>query len=476
MGNPKGFMTIPRVEAGNRPIYERLEDFTEVEQTLNDADRQQQASRCMDCGIPFCQYSCPVSNNMPEFQDAIYKGDWKDAIDILQSTNNFLEFTGRICPAPCEKGCVLNIHEEPVTIRENECATVEKGFNLGYIKPNPPKKRTGKKIAVIGSGPAGMAAADLLNKWGHTVTLFEKDEAIGGLLRFGIPDFKLSKTVIDRRVDLMVAEGLIVKTNTQVGIDIKGKDILKDFDAVCLAIGAMQPRDLNVPGRELKGIHYAMDFLTQQNRVVRGLQISDEERIFAKDKNVLVIGGGDTGSDCVGTSNRHRAKVVTQIEIMPKPAEKRSTDNPWPYWPYVLKTSTSHEEGCERMWGVATKRFIGENGNVKQVEVIEVKWEKDNNGRMVMMEIPKSEKIINADLVLLAMGFVSPVHEGLLNELGVEYDQRGNIKATDEKSTSLAKVFAAGDAVRGPSLVVHAIAEGRKMATNVHNYLMGQIK
>jgi glutamate synthase (NADPH/NADH) small chain len=388
MGNPKGFMTIQRVEAGNRPIYERLEDFTEVEQTLNDSDRQQQAARCMDCGIPFCQYSCPVSNNMPEFQDAIYKGDWKEAIDILQSTNNFPEFTGRICPAPCEKGCVLNIHEEPVTIRENECATVEKGFNLGYIKPNPPKKRTGKKVAVIGSGPAGMAAADLLNKWGHTVTLFEKDEAIGGLLRFGIPDFKLNKTVIDRRVDVLVAEGLIVKTNTLVGVDIKGKDILKEFDAVCLAIGAMQPRDLNIPGRELKGIHYAMDFLSQQNRVVRGVQVSDEERIFGKDKNVLVIGGGDTGSDCVGTSNRHRAKGVTQIEIMPKPAEKRNADNPWPYWPYVLKTSTSHEEGCERMWAMTTKRFIGENGNVKQVEIMEVKWEKDNNGRLVMMEIP----------------------------------------------------------------------------------------
>jgi len=476
MGNPKGFMTIPRVEAGNRPVYERLEDFSEVEQTLNDADRQQQAARCMDCGIPFCQWSCPVSNTMPEFQDAIYKGDWKEAIDILQSTNNFPEFTGRICPAPCEKGCVLNIHEEPVTIRENECATVEKGFNLGYIKPNPPKKRTGKKVAVIGSGPSGMAAADLLNKWGHSVTLFEKDEAIGGLLRFGIPDFKLSKTVIDRRLDLMVAEGLIVKTNIHVGIDIKGKELLKNFDAICLSIGAMKPRDLNVPGRELNGIHFAMDFLSQQNRVVRGVEFSNEERIFAKDKNVLVIGGGDTGSDCVGTSNRHRAKCVTQIEIMPRPAEIRAADNPWPYWPYVLKTSTSHEEGCERMWAMTTKRFIGESGNVKQVEVMEVKWGKDNNGRLVMTEVPKSEKIINADLVLLAMGFVSPIHEGLLNELGVEYDQRGNIKASNEKSTSLLKVFAAGDAVRGPSLVVHAIAEGRKMAENVHKYLLGHIK
>jgi glutamate synthase (NADPH/NADH) small chain len=472
MGNPKGFMTIKRTEAGTRPITERVDDFSEVEQTLNDADRQQQAARCMDCGIPFCQWSCPVGNTMPEFQDAIYKGDWKGAIESLHSTNNFPEFTGRICPAPCEKGCVLNIHKEPVTIRENECATVEKGFNLGYIKPNPPKTRTGKKVAVIGSGPAGMAAADLLNKWGHNVTLFEKDEAVGGLLRFGIPDFKLSKNVIDRRIELLQAEGLVIKTNTHVGKDVKGKDIMKDFDAVCIAIGAMAPRDLPTPGRELKGIYFAMDFLTQQNRVVRGQQFSDDIRINAKGKNVLVIGGGDTGSDCVGTSNRHKAKSVTQIEIMPKPPKERLEDNPWPYWPNVIKTSSSHEEGCDRMWSLATKRFIGENGNVKQVEVIEVKWDKDASGRMTMAEIPGTEKIINADLVFLSMGFVSPVHEGLLTELGVEYDARGNVKAGADKKTSINKVFVAGDATRGPSLVVHAIAEGRKMAENVHDFLM----
>jgi glutamate synthase (NADPH) small chain len=472
MGNPKGFMTIKRTDAGNRPIFERVDDFAEVEQTLNDADRQQQAARCMDCGIPFCQWSCPVGNTMPEFQDALYKGNWQEAIEILHYTNNFPEFTGRICPAPCEKGCVLNIHKEPVTIRENECAAVEKGFNLGYIKPNPPKIRTGKKVAVIGSGPAGMAAADLLNKWGHTVTLYEKDEAVGGILRFGIPDFKLSKSVIDRRVDLLLEEGLIIKTNTHVGVHAKGKDIMKEFDAVCIAIGAMAPRDLPTPGRELKGIHFAMDFLTQQNRVLRGQKFNDDERIIAKGKNVLVIGGGDTGSDCVGTSNRQKAKSVTQIEILAKPPVDRTIDNPWPYWPVVLKTSSSHEEGCDRMWSLATKRFIGENGNVKQVEVIEVKWDADASGRMTMTEVPGSEKIINADLVLLSMGFVSPVHEGLLNELGVEFDARGNIKAGNDKKTSVNKVFVAGDATRGPSLVVHAIAEGRKMAENVHKFLM----
>jgi glutamate synthase (NADPH/NADH) small chain len=470
MGNPRGFIEIPRRDAGNRPIYERIDDFGEVEQTLNDADRQQQAARCMDCGIPFCQWGCPVINTMPEFQDAIYKGNWNEAIEVLQMTNNFPEFTGRICPAPCEKACVLNIHEEPVTIRENECATIEKAFNLGFVKPNPPKIRTGKKVAVIGSGPAGLACADLLNKWGHTVTLFEKNEAVGGLLRFGIPDFKLNKSVIDRRIDILLAEGLIIKTNTNVGIDISARELLKQFDAVCLAIGAMKPRDLKIEGRELKGIHFAMEFLTQQNLIIRGIQVPDSERINARDKHVLVIGGGDTGSDCVGTAVRHKAKSVIQIEIMPKPLEKRDPDNPWPYWPYVLKTSSSHEEGCERLWSLSTKRFIGENDNVKQVELTEVKWEKDISGRMVMMEMPGNNRIIKTDLVLLAMGFVHPYHEGLLESLGIEYDQKGNIKTSTDKKTSKVKIFAAGDAVRGPSLVVHAIAEGRKMAQSVHDF------
>jgi len=472
MGNPKAFMTIPRVDAGNRPVYERIDDFSEVEQTLNDADRQQQASRCMDCGIPFCQWACPVNNTMPEFQDALYKGNWEEAVEVLSLTNNFPEFTGRICPAPCEKGCVLNIHEEPVTIRENECATIEKAFNLGYIKPNPPQNRTGKKVAVIGSGPAGMACADLLNKWGHSVTLFERDEAVGGILRFGIPDFKLSKSVIDRRMDILTAEGLIVKTGVNVGVDVESKVLLKEFDTICIAIGAMKPRDLRIEGRELKGIYYAMDFLKQQNRVVQGTYFPDDQRISAKDKKVLVIGGGDTGSDCVGTSNRQKAKSITQIEIMPKPSVKRGLDNPWPFWPTILKSSTSHEEGCDRMWSLTTKRFMGENGQLKQVEIAEVKWEKDSNGRMVMLDVPNSEKLIDADMVLLAMGFVHPYHEGLLNDIGIEFDQKGNIKANSDKATSVKRVFAAGDAVRGPSLVVHAIAEGRKMAQNVHKYLL----
>jgi glutamate synthase (NADPH/NADH) small chain len=472
MGNPKGFMTVARRDAGNRPIHERVADFGEVEQTLDEQERKLQASRCMDCGVPFCQWSCPVANTMPEWQDAIYKGDWKLAIEVLHSTNNFPEFTGRICPAPCEKGCVLNIHKEPVTIRENECATIEHAFDLGYVLPNPPKKRTGKKVAVIGSGPAGMAAADLLNKWGHTVTLFEKDEAVGGLLRFGIPDFKLSKSVIDRRMDILTAEGLIVKTNTNVGIDIKAAELMKEFDAVCIAIGAMKPRDLQAEGRELKGIHFAMDFLTQQNRVVAGQEFAEGVRIHAKDKNVLVIGGGDTGSDCVGTSNRHKAKAVSQIEIMPKPPVDRADDNPWPYWPTILKTSTSHEEGCDRQWGLTTKRFIGENGHVKEVEVVEVKWEKDPSGRQIMTEVAGSNKIIKADLVFLAMGFVHPIQEGLVKDLGVELDPRGNVKGNADKKTSIEKVFVAGDATRGPSLVVHAIAEGRKMAENVHKFLM----
>lgn len=476
MTNPKGFLTIPRVDAGNRPINERLDDFSEVEQKLNDSDRQLQAERCMDCGIPFCQWSCPINNTMPEFQDAIYKGNWKEAIEVLHMTNNFPEFTGRICPAPCEKGCVLNIHGEPVTIRENESATIEKAFALGYVKPNPPKVRTGKKVAVIGSGPAGLSCADLLNKWGHTVTVFEKDEAIGGILRFGIPDFKLSKTIIDRRLEILFEEGLIIKTNSNVGTDIKIKELLNEFDAICIAVGAMKPRDLNIPGRELNGIYFAMDFLTQQNRIIRGEKIPDENRILAKNKNVLVIGGGDTGSDCVGTSNRQRPKSVSQIEIMPKPSLTRELDNPWPYWPIVFKSTTSHEEGCNRMWSLSAKRFIGENGNVKQVEVIEVKWEKDSNGKMMMNEIRNSEKIINAELVLLAMGFVHPNHEGLLDDLKVECDQRGNIKVNNEKATSVNKIFAAGDAVRGPSLVVHAIAEGRKMAQKVHKFLLANRK
>ena len=470
MGNPKGFLEIDRKLGGYRPVSERIKDFSEVEQILDEKDRKDQAARCMDCGIPFCQWGCPIMNNMPEWQDAIYKGDWEKASDILHVTNNFPEFTGKICPAPCEHACVLNIGEDPVTIRENESSVAEKAFELGYIQPSPPAYRTGKKVAVVGSGPAGLACADLLNKWGHTVTLFEKDDAIGGLLRYGIPDFKLNKHVIDRRLQILVDEGLIIKTNTHVGQDISGDDLLKEFDAVCLTIGAMKPRDLPVAGRELKGIHFAMEFLTQQNKHVRGVKIPEEEKISAKDKDVVVIGGGDTGSDCVGTSARQGAKSITQIEILPKPPTKRSFDNPWPYWGNTLRTSSSHEEGCKRIWGTATKKFIGKNGAVNKIEVAEVSWEK-KDGKFMMNEKLDTKKKLNADLVLLSMGFVHPFHEGIVDGFGLEYDHRGNIKVQQNYQTSKEKVFATGDAVMGASLVVRAIDAGRRAAKSVDTYL-----
>lgn len=461
---------MPGKESGSRPVIERVDDYGEVEQVLNDEDRKLQASRCMDCGIPFCHWACPVGSKIPEWQDAVYKGDFELAYKVLHSTNSFPEFTGRVCPAPCEKSCVLAIHEEAVTIRENEAATVEKAFELGYVVPRIPKKRTGKKVAVIGSGPAGLSAADMLNQAGHSVTVFERDDAVGGLLRYGIPDFKLNKKVVDRRIQIFEAEGIEFRTNVSVGETISGKEILDQFDAVVLAIGAMKPRDLSVEGRDLAGVYFAMEYLKQQNKVNRGV-IFNGERIDAKDKRVLVIGGGDTGSDCVGTANRQKAQWVGQIEILPKPPVKRQHGNPWPFWPHVLKTSTSHEEGCERMWSLATRRFTGEKGHVTGVEVVEVEWVKEE-GRMVMKEKEGTLRVIPADLVLLSMGFVHPVHEGLISELGLDLDQRGNIKIEKNYSTSVKGVFAAGDAANGASLVVTAIAKGREAAQNVNNYLL----
>lgn len=471
MGDPKGFMKIPRKDAGYRPVNDRISDYSEVEQTMNDGDRALQASRCMDCGIPFCHWGCPVGSKIPEWQDAIYRGRKAEAYFILHSTNSFPEITGRICPAPCEKSCVLAIHEEAVTIRENECATVEQAFDAGIIVANPPKIRTGKKVAVIGSGPAGLSAADLLNRAGHWVTVFEKNDAIGGLLRYGIPDFKLSKSVIDRRLDLFTQEGIVFKTNVNVGVDLTKDELLAGFDAVLLAVGAEQPRDLPVEGRELQGVYFAMDFLTQQNKKVAGQVFSDEQRILARDKNVIVIGGGDTGSDCVGTSIRQKARSVTQIEILPKPPEKREEGNPWPYWPNTLRTSSSHLEGCDRRWSLNTKRFIGENGKLKQVEIVQVEWKKDANGRFVMNEIEGTTEILDVDLALLSMGFTQPVHVGLLDTLGVEYDARGNVKVDAKKQTSVQKIFAAGDAEKGASLVVHAIEAGKVAARNIDEFL-----
>jgi glutamate synthase (NADPH/NADH) small chain len=470
MGDPKGFMKIGKKPAGNRSVHERTGDYSEVEQVLNSEDRMLQASRCMDCGIPFCHWGCPVDNLIPEWNDLLYRGDWKGASERLHFTNNFPEFTGRICPAPCEHSCVLNIDEEPVTIRENEVAIVERAFAEGYIKPNPPRVRTGKKVAVIGSGPAGMAAADQLNKAGHTVTLFERDEKIGGLLRYGIPDFKLNKRTIDRRLNIMMAEGLEIRTGIDVGRDITGQEILQSHDAVCLTIGAMQPRDLTVEGRDLDGIHFAMEYLTQQNRINSGAYVAYDHRITAKGRKVLVIGGGDTGSDCVGTAIRQGAESVTQIEILPKPPEKRAADNPWPYFEKTLKTSTSHEEGCERMWSLSTLRFIGMQQRVTHAEVEDVKWGK-KNGQYDMVSVPGTIRQIEADLILLSMGFVHPVYEGLLDELNINLDPRKNVEVTSEMSTNIKKVFAAGDTVNGASLVVTAIASGRRAAKRIDDFL-----
>ncbi len=464
-------MTVPRKDAGYRTVSDRVHDYSEVEQTLNENDRALQASRCMDCGIPFCQWGCPVGSKIPEWQDAIFRGRKDEAYFILHSTNSFPEVTGRICPAPCEKSCVLAIHDGAVTIRENECATVEQAFEAGIIKANPPKTRTGKKVAVIGSGPAGLSAADLLNRAGHLVTVFEKNDAIGGLLRYGIPDFKLSKSVIDRRLELFVDEGIIFKPNVNVGVDVLKEELFSEFDAVLLAVGAEQPRDLPIEGRDLEGVYFAMDFLTQQNKNVSGKLVNGEIRILAKHKNVLVIGGGDTGSDCVGTSIRQKARSVTQIEILPKPQEKREDNNPWPYWPNTLRTSSSHLEGCVRRWSLSTKRFIGDNGKLKQVEIVQVEWKKDGSGRWNMNEIQGSEEIIDVELALLSMGFTQPVHVGLLDALGVDYDQRGNVKVNNKKQSSVAKVFAAGDAEKGASLVVHAIEAGKVAAKNMDAFL-----
>jgi glutamate synthase (NADPH/NADH) small chain len=471
MGDPKGFIKIKRKEAGYRPVDERIQDFSEVEQVLNDEDRILQASRCMDCGVPFCHWACPTDSRIPEWQDAFYRKELDEAIDILQYTNDLPEITGRICPALCEKSCVLGIYEEAVTIRENEVALAERAFREGLIKPNPPKKRTGKKVAVIGSGPAGLTVASRLNRLGHKVTVFEKDEEAGGLLRFGIPDFKLNKNVIERRLNIYKEEGVKFKTGVNVGKDYPADKLSEEYDAICIATGAGQPRDIHVPGRESHGIWFALDFLSQQNRVVAGKRISSKERISARNKHVVVIGGGDTGSDCVGTSIRQGAKSVIQIEILPKPPEKRDEDNPWPYWPNVLRTSSSHEEGVERIWSTATVRFISEEGKVKALETVKVEWDRDENGKYQMKEVPGTKEVIKADLVLLALGFTQPVHEGLLDALGVEYDPRGNVK-TKYGITDKTGVFAVGDAATGASLVVKAIKSAQEAVKNIDRFLM----
>ena len=473
MGNPGAFLNIPRKEGGYRPADERVKDYSEVEMRLNAVERREQASRCMDCGVPFCHWSCPLGNRQPEWQNRLYKDDVAGAYALLSMTDDFPEFTGRVCPALCEKGCVLNKRHEAVTVRENELAIVERAFAEGLVRPKPPVNRTGKRVAVIGSGPAGMACANQLNRRGHKVTVFEKNAAPGGLLRFGIPDFKLDKGVIDRRVALMEEEGVVFRCGVNVGRDITASQLLEEYDAVCIAIGSETPRDLKVDGRGLKGVHFALELLQQQNRCNAGENFTDDVRVSAKGKNVLVIGGGDTGSDCVGTSHRQGALSVTQIEIMPKPPVGDNPSTPWPYWPVILKTSSSHEEGCDRRWLLDTRRFIADDsGCVSGVEVEEVEWEKNpSDGKMNLVHTGRMS-IIKAEIVLLAMGFTGPSGKELLDGLGVERDTRGNVKVDPQtRATSVAKVFAAGDVASGASLVVRCIASGRDAAKGIDAYI-----
>ena len=468
MGSIDGFMKIGRDLPKTRDPKERVKDYKEFYVPHSEELTKKQASRCMDCGVPFCHKGCPLGNIIPDFNDAVHNDDWNRATDLLLETNNFPEFTGRICPAPCEGACVLGINKPPVAIEHIEKSIIEKAFESGKIQPNPPIKRKLSSVAVIGSGPAGLAAADQLNKAGYQVTVFERDEKIGGLLRFGIPDFKLEKWVVERRVNLLIAEGITFKTNIEVGVDLSISDLKNQFTAVLLATGATIPRDIDISGRNLKGIHFAMDFLTQQNKRVSELDF-DTEDLFATDKNVIVIGGGDTGSDCIGTSNRQGAKSVTQFELLDKPGVSRGIHNPWPEWPLVLRTSSSHEEGVDRTWSVLTKSFIGdENGNISGLKTVKVVWE---NGKF--NEIPETEKIYPCDLVLIAVGFVHTQKEGLLDQLNINLDERGNVKAQNYK-TNVDKVFTAGDMRRGQSLVVWAIQEGREAARALDQSLSGK--
>ncbi|MDT8317112.1 MAG: glutamate synthase subunit beta [bacterium] len=474
MGKITGFIEFDREVKQKLPVAARIKNFKEFELPLSERRLKLQGARCMDCGIPFCHHGCPVGNNIPDWNDMVFSGRWRDAIDSLHATNNFPDFTGRICPAPCESACTLGINIDPVAIKLNEAAIVDRAFKEGWIKPQPPEKRTGKKVAVIGSGPAGLAAAQQLNRAGHEVTLFERADRFGGLLMYGIPDFKLEKKLVQRRVDQLKAEGVILKANTNVGVNYPVEDLKKNFDALCLAGGATKPRDLDVPGRELEGVYFAMEFLSQQNKRNWGDKLIPAEDIMANGKKVVILGGGDTGSDCVGTSVRHGATSIHQFELLPEPPRERRADNPWPEWPNILRTSSSHEEGGVRDYSILTKSFSGTDGKLEKVHAVRVEWTRDDKGAWAMKELPGTEFTQDADLVFLAMGFVHPEHNGMLDQLGVELDGRGNVKVDADKMTSSPGVFAAGDMESGQSLVVRAIAAGRKAAQSIDNWLMGE--
>jgi len=475
MGDPRGFLKLARQNGIYREVSERIRDFKVVSKLRPERQSREQASRCMDCGTPFCHWGCPIGNYIPEWNDAMFGNNWKEALALLEATNNLPEITGRVCPALCEYACVLGLNDDAVTIRENELAIIEFGFKNGLLKPNKINKKTGKKIAIIGSGPAGLSCAVQLNRAGHNVIVFERDNQPGGILRFGVPDFKLGKDLIDRRIDLWKKEGVVFKTNTDVGRDFPVKKLLAEFDTICLAGGARVPRDLRIEGRALKGIYFAMDYLTQSNRLVAGEKIPKEALINAKDKRVVVIGAGDTGADCVGIAHRQGAKCVIQIELLPQPPECRTNEFPWPEYPLLLKTSSSHEEGGERRWAVMTKCFIGEKGLIKKLACVRVEFAPtDDKTCPAMREISGSEFEIEADLVILAMGFLHPQHSGLLTDLNVEFDACGNVKTGANYMTSIEKVFSAGDMRRGQSLVVWAISEGRRCAYAMDSYLMGE--
>jgi len=475
MGDPSGFLQTPRVPPQRRPVDERMGDYRELYQDWPETEAKDQGSRCMDCSVPFCHMGCPLGNVIPDFNHQVYQGNWEAALRVLQSTNNFPEFTGRICPAPCEAACVLNINDDPVTIEYIEKEIADRGFAEGWIKPEPPQNRTGKKVAVVGSGPAGLAAAQQLNRAGHWVTVFERNEYIGGLLILGIPDFKLDKEVVVRRVDLLSEEGVEFRTGVNVGQDFPVQRLLDEYDAVCLTCGSTEARDLPAPGRKLAGVHFAMEYLTQQNRLLAGQTMDPSERISAEGKRVVILGGGDTGADCLGTALRQGAEVVHQFELLSEPPEKRRSNNPWPQWPMILRSSPAHEEGGVRDYDILTKSFTGRNGQLEQLHAVRLDWSQfDENGRPIMQEIEGSEFDVDADLVLLAMGFLHPEHKGMVGDLALELDPRGNIKADENKMTSRPGVFTGGDASRGQSLVVWAIAEGREMARGVDSYLMGR--